>query len=54
MTLSKRDRRLKRKDRESGRMEIKHREGEDEQEAGAELKAPFPACVRHVNERRLM
>jgi len=39
MTLSKRDRHLKRKDRESGRMEIKQ-EGEDEQEAGAEVKAP--------------
>lgn len=38
MTLSKRDRHLKRKDWESGRMEIKHKEGEDEQEA--EVKAP--------------
>lgn len=52
MTVSKRDRHLKRRDQETGRIEIKHKKAEDEQKAGTEVR--HPACVLHVNERRVM
>lgn len=52
MTLSKRDRHLKRSNQGSGRMETKHKKAVDEQEAGAEVR--HPACILHLNERCVM